>query len=97
MKMWRRVIVHSDINHCYAQIEEMKFPELRHVPMVVGGREEARHGIILAKNDLAKTYNIKTGESLREAKAKCPNLLIIHPNYDDYLYYTEKVNRVERS
>ena len=51
MERW---IIHSDINHCYAQIEEMMYPELRNVPMAVGGHEEDRHGIILAKNDLAK-------------------------------------------
>ena len=44
-----RIILHSDINHCYAQIEEMKNPHLRHIPMAVGGFEEKRHGIILAK------------------------------------------------
>lgn len=92
-----RVILHSDINHCYAQIEEMKNPQLREVPMAVGGFEEKRHGIILAKNDLAKTYQIKTGESLREAKAKCPQLLIVPPNYQDYMYYTEQVKNIYRT
>lgn len=94
--MWKRVIIHSDINHCYAQIEEMKYPELRHVPMAVGGHEETRHGIILAKNDLAKAAGVKTAESLREAYKKCPDLVIIHPHYDDYLYYTEKVKDIYR-
>lgn len=94
--MWKRVIVHADINHCYAQIEEMKVPELRNIPMAVGGSEESRHGIILAKNDIAKTFDIKTGESLREAFAKCPKLMIINPNYDDYMYYTEKVKDIYR-
>ena len=75
-----RIILHSDINHCYAQIEEMKNPHLRHIPMAVGGFEEKRHGIILAKNDLAKTFHIKTGESLREAYAKCPQLTLIMKN-----------------
>ena len=88
----RRVVLHCDINHCYAQIEEMKVPELRKVPMAVGGHETTRHGIILAKNDLAKEYHIKTGESLREAYAKCPQLVVIPPNYDDYLYYSETVS-----
>lgn len=92
----KRVIVHSDINHCYAQLEEMRDPSLRNIPMAVGGSEEKRHGIILAKNDLAKTYGIKTGESLRQAKAKCPQLLIIHPDYDSYMYYTEKVKDIYR-
>ena len=72
-----RVIFHIDINHCYAQIEEMKFPALREVPMAVGGHEEKRHGIILAKNDPAKKFDIRTGESLREAREKCPDLLQI--------------------
>lgn len=83
-----RVIFHIDINHCYAQIEEMLYPSLRDVPMAVGGHEETRHGIILTKNDKAKKYNIKTGESLRDAKKKCPDLLIIPPHYDEYIYYT---------
>lgn len=91
-----RVILHSDINHCYAQIEEMKNPELRKIPMVVGGHEEARHGIILAKNDFAKEYHIKTGESLREALAKCPQLVILHPDYEEYIYYTDKVKDIYR-
>ncbi|MGN1344901.1 MAG: DNA polymerase IV [Traorella sp.] len=94
--MSERVILHCDINHCYAQIEEMKYPELRDVAMAIGGHEESRHGIILTKNDKAKEYHIKTGESLREAYQKCPHLLIIHPHYDDYLYYTEKVKDIYR-
>ncbi|MFV0394113.1 MAG: hypothetical protein ACK5LC_06920 [Coprobacillaceae bacterium] len=89
-----KIILHSDINHCYAQIEEMMYPLLRHVPMAVGGKEENRHGIILAKNDIAKTYDIKTGESLREAFGKCANLTIIHPNYQKYIYYTNKVKSI---
>lgn len=91
-----RMILHSDINHCYAQIEEMKYPMLRKIPMAIGGFEEKRHGIILAKNDIAKQYQIRTGESLREAYAKCPDLKIIHPNYGDYLYYTEQVKDIYR-
>lgn len=89
-------IFHIDINHCYAQIEEMQRPQLRNVPMAVGGHEESRHGIILAKNDLAKKYGISTGESLREAKKKCADLLIIPPNYDAYQYYTEEVKNIYR-
>lgn len=91
-----RIIFHFDINHCYAQIEEMKYPALREIPMAVGGHEEKRHGIILAKNDPAKKYGILTGESLREARQKCPDLLILPPSYDDYIYYTGLVKSVYR-
>jgi len=94
--MKERWILHADIDHCYAQIHEMLYPDLRKVPMAVGGHEEMRHGIILAKNDLAKQYGIKTAESLREAYEKLPSLLIIHPLYPLYITYTEKVKDIYR-
>ena len=49
-----RMILHSDINACYASIELLRHPELRGRPVAVGGERELRHGIILAKNDPAK-------------------------------------------
>lgn len=94
--MTERTIFHIDINHCYAQIEEMMYPQLRHVSMAVGGHEETRHGIILTKNDLAKAKGVRTGESLRDAYEKDPDLLIIPPHYDEYIYYTSKVKEIYR-
>jgi len=92
--MSERIIFHIDINHCYAQIEEMMYPALRSVSMAVGGHEETRHGIILTKNDLAKAKGIRTGESLRDAYEKDPDLLIIPPHYEEYIYYTNKVKEI---
>ncbi len=94
--MKERIILHADINYCYAQIEEMRYPELKRVPMAVGGNQEKRHGVILAKNELAKKYQIKTGESLVEAKKKCPGLLVIQPDFHAYHYYTECVKNIYR-
>lgn len=91
-----RMIFHMDINHCYAQIEEMKYPELRRVPMAVGGRKELRHGIVLARNAAAARYGVKTGETLMEADRKCPGLLIIPPSYEDYVYYAGLVREIYR-
>lgn len=91
------MIFHMDIDHCYAQIEEMKYPGLRRVPMAVGGRKEIRHGIILARNNMAAGYGVKTGETLREAEKKCPGLLIMPPSYEDYVYYTGLVKDIYRS
>lgn len=89
-----RIVLHCDINHCYAQIEEMRHPQLREIAMAVGGNEMSRHGIILAKNDLAREFHIRTGESLREAKQKCPHLTIVPPDFPAYLYYSEKVKDI---
>lgn len=91
-----RCILHCDINHCYAQIEEMKYPQLRNVAMVIAGRKADRHGIILAKNDLAKKYHISTGEPIHKALEKCPSLIVIEPNYEDCIYYTSKVKDIYR-
>ncbi len=91
-----KVILHCDINHCYAQIEEMKYPELRNVPMVVGGSEASRNGIVLARNQLARKYGIKTADTLREAYEKCPDLCVVHPVYDDYVYYSEAIKDIYR-
>ena len=91
-----RIIVHSDINHCYAQLEEMRDPSLRRIPMAVGGSAEKRHGIILAKNDLARAAGVRTAESLNEARRKCPDLLILHPDYEAYMHCTEQIKDIYR-
>lgn len=62
--------------------------------MAVGGSVDARHGIILAKNELAKKYNIKTAETIWQAKKKCPELVIVPPQHDLYEEYSKKVNDI---
>lgn len=91
-----RIIFHIDINHCFAQIEEMMNPELRNVPMCVGGDEKKRSGIVLARNILAKKYGVQTAETLREAKRKCPQLVVVPPHSELYIYYTSKVKDIYR-
>ena len=51
-----RVILHCDCNSFYASVETAMCPEYRNVPMAVCGSTEDRHGIVLAKNELAKRY-----------------------------------------
>lgn len=58
----------------YASVELLDHPELKDKPVAVCGNPENRHGIILAKNSLAKKYNIKTAETVWQAKKKCPGL-----------------------
>lgn len=63
-----RVILHCDLNNFYASVECRYDPRLREVPMAVGGSEENRHGIVLAKNELAKQFGIKTAGTLWQAR-----------------------------
>ena len=62
-----RVILHSDMNSFYASVECLYHPEVRDKPVAVAGDAEARHGIILAKNQHAKKYGIQTGEAIWQA------------------------------
>ena len=62
--------------------------------MVVGGDEEARHGIVLAKNYIAKKFDIKTGEALWQARQKCKDLVVLPPNYPLYLRFSKMAREI---
>lgn len=86
-----RKILHIDQNCYFASVEMINHPELKNVPMAVGGDEEKRHGIILAKNIHAAAYGVKTAETIWNARQKCPNLVIVPGHYDQYNYYSSKL------
>ena len=89
-----RTILHCDCNSFYASVECCFKPELRNVPMAVCGNPENRHGIILAKNEIAKKYNIKTAETIWQAKSKCPELVLVQPHHDLYHQYSNQINNI---
>lgn len=89
-----RVILHSDLNNCYASIECMLHPELRGKYIAVCGSTEERHGIVLAKNQLAKQCGVKTGDVIWEARQKCPQLTIVPPHMDQYLKFSKLVRSI---
>lgn len=87
----RRTILHADANGFFASVECVLNPKLRDVPMAVGGDAQKRHGIILAKNELAKKYDIRTAETLGSALKKCPHLVIVPPHHDLYKEYSKRI------
>ncbi len=89
-----RVIYHLDMNAYFASVEEVLYPELKRVPMAVAGDPESRRGIILAKNELAKGYGVKTAETIYQARRKCPNLVLRPARHGLYEEYCEKANRI---
>ena len=88
-----RCVLHIDMNNFFATVECRGRDDLVGKPVAVGGDAEARHGIILAKNYEAKSYGIRTGESIVEARKKCPRLVILPAHYDEYI----KVSRAARA
>lgn len=83
-----RTILHSDLNNFYASVECLYNPSLRGKPVAVAGNPEARHGIVLAKNYVAKAYGVATGNPLWMARQKCPDIVFVPPNYDLYMKYS---------
>lgn len=86
-----RIIFHIDVNSaflsweaCYRIHHLGGTLDLRTIPSAVGGDQSKRHGIILTKSIPAKKYHIKTGEPIVDARRKCPELVIVPPNYTLY-------------
>lgn len=86
------IIYHVDVNSAFLSWEASyrvnilgDSNDLRDIPSVIGGSEESRHGIVLAKSIPCKKYNIQTGEPLVSARKKCPGLVVVPPNYEMYV------------
>lgn len=86
-----RDILHVDANNFYASCELLSRPDLKNKPVAICPNSGDRHSIILAKNEIAKKYNIQTGEPKFLALKKCKDLIVIEPNYDKYVEYSQKL------
>lgn len=89
-----RTILHCDCNAFFASVATLHRPELASVPMAVCGDPELRHGIILAKNELAKKCGVQTGDTIWQAKRKVPELVCVLPEHDAYARYSALVNEL---
>ncbi len=89
-----RVIFHADMNAYFASVEELFHPELREVPMAVCGDPKSRRGIIVAKNEKAKAFGIKTAESIYQALRKCPELVLRQARHHEYDLYCQRANAI---
>lgn len=90
------VILHSDLNNFYASCECLLNPALAGKPVAVCGKVSERHGIVLAKNYLAKAQGIKTGMTVVEARSKSKDIVFVEPHHDIYMYYSQKVKNIYR-
>ena len=89
-----RIILHSDCNCFYASVEMLHHPELEGLPLAVGGDPEARHGIVLTANYIAKRKGVKTGMALWQARAACPDLIFVPPRMDLYLRFSRMAREI---
>ncbi len=90
----KRTILHCDMNGYFASVELLDHPELINEPMAVAGNPNNRHGIILAKNEIAKKYGIVTAETIMSAMRKCPDLKLVEPHHEKYKQYSDYINEI---
>lgn len=96
----QRIIFHVDVNSAFLswsavhRLKNGEAADLRKIASIVGGDEKARHGVVLAKSDLAKKHGIVTGESIFSAKQKCPNLTIVSPSFNVYNFYSHAMFQI---
>ena len=89
-----RVIIHSDANCFYASVEMLYHPEFAGKPLAVGGDPEARHGIVLTANYIAKKHGVKTGMALWQARQACPDVIFVPPRMDLYLKFSSMLREI---
>ncbi len=91
-----RIVLHADLNNFFASVECANSTDrsLFSKPVAVCGDIEQRHGIILAKNEKAKLYGVKTGEKISDATKKCPNLTLVKAHYDLYMRYSRAARKI---
>jgi len=101
--MQEKIFFHIDVNSAFLSWEAAyrlhvlgESVDLREIPSVIGGDKENRHGIVLAKSTSAKKLKIHTGEALGAAVQKCPNLVIIPPNYERYVKASKSLMEILR-
>jgi len=86
------IIFHIDVNSAYLswsalrELQNGSKLDLRTIPSIVGGDQETRHGIVVAKSIPAKAFGIQTAETVASAFQKCPTLVMVPP---DHTYYRE--------
>lgn len=89
-----RVILHSDLDNFYASVECLENPALCGNPVAVCGDPKTRRGVVVAKNQEAKKYGVKTGDTLWQAMKKCPDLVAVPPQHDLYREYSARVFQI---
>lgn len=89
-----KIILHSDLNNFYASVECRDNPKLRNKPVAVSGKPENRHGVVLAKNMLARQMGVKTGDTVWEARQKCPDIIFVPPRFDRYIEISKQVRNI---
>lgn len=87
-----RKIIHIDMDAFFASVEQLDNPELRGIPVAVGGSE--KRGVVAAASYEARKYGVKSAMSSYIAKKKCPELIFVKPRFDRYKEISESIQKI---
>ncbi len=93
-------ILHIDVNNAFLswtavhRLKQGQTQDLRLIPSVIGGDEASRHGIVVAKSNVAKKFGIKTAEPIYQARRKCPSVVVVPGEFDVYREYSNKLYKL---
>lgn len=90
----QRIILHCDLNNFFASATLTFNPTLKNLPVAICGDAKKRHGIVLAKNNVAKSFGILTAETIWEAQRKCADLIILSPDFTLYENVSKKAHQI---
>jgi len=90
----QRIILHCDLNNFFASATLTVNPTLKNCPVAICGDAKKRHGIVLAKNNIAKKLGVLTAETIWEAKKKCADLIILSPDFELYEKFSQKAQQI---
>ncbi len=88
-----RKVIHIDMDCFYAQVEERDHPELKNIPIIIGGPTRTR-GVVCTANYMARKFGVGAGQSTYEAFKKCQNLRLVHPNFELYKAISAEIRKI---
>ena len=94
VRIMQRIILHCDLNNFFASATLSLNPTLKNCPVAICGDAKKRHGIVLAKNNIAKNFGVLTAETIWEAQRKCADLIILSPDFELYEALSKKAHQI---
>src|ERR1700712_3987583 len=90
----QRKIIHIDMDAFYASVEQRDNPELRGIPLVVGGLPEGRGGVVATASYEARKFGIRSAMSSKQALQLCPHAVFVRPRFAAYKEASQKIREI---
>jgi DNA polymerase-4 len=87
-----RRIIHIDMDAFYASVEQRDNPDLRGLPLAVGGSKE--RGVVAAASYEARKFGVHSAMASVTARRKCPELVFVPPRFDVYKAVSRQIHAI---